>query len=417
MTSNTCFVYIQLPGSLEIVTCGRYQLDKTEYGTGLGRFIYGQSYLAREDAVPIDSFNLPLASREYRTVKLGGVFGALRDVAPDFWGRRVIERRRRTVDLSEFDYLVYPARGRIGALSFGDTPDPQPLPGPELPEVHDLKGLREAAAAIEQDLPMDEELQRLLEPGSSVGGARPKTVVRDKAGIWIAKFAERTDRWSNAAVEGGMLRLAEKCGVQTPETRTEVVADEQVLLVKRFDREPAPGATGEYRYRMVSALAVLDLEECVTDRRGWSYPALADELQRWSDDPLADKRELYRRIVFNALISNTDDHPRNHALIAPGRGWRLSPAYDLTPSRARSLAHRDLAMTVGEYGRLASRQNLLSAAPRFGFSRDTANAVIDEISGVVESEWRSAIMDYGGTDEDCEAVSGAFVYEGFEQSV
>ena len=264
---------------------------------------------------------------------------------------------------------------------------------------------------------MDEELQRLLEPGSSVGGARPKTVVRDKAGIWIAKFAERTDRWSNAAVEGGMLRLAEKCGVQTPETRTEVVADEQVLLVKRFDREPAPGATGEYRYRMVSALTVLDLQESVTDRRGWSYPALADELQRWSDDPLADKRELYRRIVFNALISNTDDHPRNHALIAPGRGWRLSPAYDLTPSRARSLERRDLAMTVGEYGRLASRQNLLSAAPRFGFSRDTANAVIDEISGVVESEWRSAIMDYGGTDEDCEAVSGAFVYEGFEQSV
>lgn len=413
MTSSDCYVYIQLPASLEIVTCGRYRLDQTDDGTTLGRFVYGRSYLAREDAVPLDPFHLPLAAREYQTVKRGGLFGALRDVAPDFWGRRLIERRKDTVDLGELDYLVSPARGRIGALGFGDTPEPQPFGGAPLPGVNDLTALRDAAARIEADLPVAEELQDLLEPGSSVGGARPKTVIRDEAGTWLAKFPERGDRWSNAAVEGGMLRLAAMCGIRTPETRIEVVGDEQVLLVRRFDRERS--AEGEYRYRMVSAHTVLDLDETVTERSGWSYLDLADELQRWSEEPLADKRELFRRIVFNGLISNIDDHPRNHALIAPRRGWRLSPAYDLTPSRGRSLERRDLAMTAGKYGRLASRYNFLSEAPRFGLGPEEANAVIDEMVGVVRSGWRTAIIDHGGSESDCDAVRGAFCYEGFEQ--
>lgn len=264
--------------------------------------------------------------------------------------------------------------------------------------------------------PIDAALQDLLGPGSSVGGARTKTVVRGQDGsAWLAKFPERNDRWSHAAVEGGMLQLAAECGIRTPEARVDVVGREQVLLVRRFDREPTDDGTGELKSRMVSALTVLDLDESVTERSGWSYLDLADEIQRWSAEPVADKRELFRRIVFNALISNTDDHPRNHALIAPGRGWRLSPAYDLTPSRVRSLEHRDLAMTAGAYGRWANRGNLLSEGPRFGWRREAANRVIDEMVDVVERRWRSAIREQGGSAEDCEAVAGAFLYPGFEQ--
>ena len=417
MTSDVCYVYIQLPGSLEVVTCGRYQREQTDEGVALGRFVYGQSYLSREDAVALDPFHLPLTSREYTTVKLGGLFGALRDVAPDFWGRRVIERRKRTTGLSEFDYLVYPSRGRIGALEFGDAVEPPSVSDSELPGVHDLRALREAAAMVESEAPMDPDLEDLLAAGSSVGGARPKTVIRDKAGTWLAKFPALEDRWSNAAVEGAMLRLASECGIRTPETRLEAVLDDQVLLVKRFDRQSASG-NAEYRHRMVSALTVLDLDDReVVERSGWSYLSLADELQRWSTEPLLDKRELFRRVVFNALISNTDDHPRNHALIAPVTGWRLSPAYDLTPSPVRSLEHRDLAMTAGEYGRHASRKNLLSASPRFGFDQGEANHVIDEIVQIIEGRWRQAILEHGGSDIDCEAVSGAFVYEGFEYAL
>lgn len=413
MTSSSCYVYIQLPASLEIATCGRYQLEQTDDGTPLGRFVYGRSYLEREDAVPLDPFHLPLARREYQTVKLGGLFGALRDVAPDFWGRRVIERRKDTVDVSEFEYLVRPARGRIGALSFGNTPEPAGPTGAALPGIHDLKALLEAAARIEEDLPVDEDLEDLLAPGSSVGGARPKTVVRTRSGVWLAKFPQRGDRWSNAAVEEGMLRLAAKCGIRTPETRVEVVGDEQILMVKRFDRDQGPKG-GEYRHRMVSALTVLDLDDSVTDRSGWSYLALADELQRWCEDPVADKHELFRRVVFNALISNSDDHPRNHALIAPGTGWSLSPAYDLTPSRTRSLEHRDLAMVAGEHGRIARRYNLMSGAPRFGLSQEDAGELIDEILNIVRDNWRTAVSDSGASRGDCEAIRGAFVYEGFE---
>jgi serine/threonine-protein kinase HipA len=165
---------------------------------------------------------------------------------------------------------------------------------------------------------------------------------------------------------------------------------------------------------MVSSLTVLDLDDSVTDRSGWSYLDLADELQRWSADPAEDKRELFRRVVFNALISNLDDHPRNHALIAPGRGWRLSPAYDLTPSRARSLERRDLAMVAGEHGRIATRYNLVSSSRRFGLDAGKADEIIDRMTGLIRDGWRDAILRHGGSEEACEAVAAAFVYEGFE---
>ncbi|MFH1762944.1 MAG: HipA domain-containing protein, partial [Gemmatimonadota bacterium] len=217
---------------------------------------------------------------------------------------------------------------------------------------------------------------------------------------------------SNAAVEGGMLQLAARCGIRVPDVRVEAVGLEQVLLVKRFDR--VPFEDGELRHRMVSALTVLNLDDSVTDRSGWSYLAFADEIQRWSEEPVLDKRELFRRIVFNALISNTDDHPRNHAMLASGGGWRLSPAYDLTPSAVRSIEHRDLAMMAGTLGRLASRENLLSGALRFGMEIAEANATIDEIKAIIEEYWRPEIVALGGEEEDCDSVRGAFIYPGFE---
>lgn len=411
--SSDCYVYLQMPASLEVVTAGRFRYEILSDGSALGRFVYGRRYLARPDAVPLDPYNLPLEPTEFRTTQLKGLFGALRDAAPDFWGRRVIDRRHPTEDLTEFDYLVHPGGGRIGALSFGSEVEPPgPGSGGAIPGLHDLEGLRKVADQIEGDEPVDEEVFELFKPGSSVGGARPKTVITDAGSTWLAKFPQRGDRWSNAPVEGGMLRLAARCGIRVPAARVETVGNEHVLLVRRFDRESVTG--GELRHRMVSALTVLDLDDGVIDRSGWSYLALADELQRWSEEPLLDKQELFRRIVLNALISNTDDHPRNHALLAPGRSWRLSPAYDLTPSALRSLEHRDLAMTAGALGRMASRQNLLSGAPRFGLQVADATAIIDELKAIVDESWRAEITGLGGSEEDCRAVRAAFLYPGFE---
>ena len=413
MMTSECFVYIQMPGSLEVVTAGRFRHEVLPDGSAVGLYIYGSRYLARPDAVPLDPFNLPLEPTEFQTTQLNGMFGALRDVAPDFWGRRVIDRRYSERDLTEFDYLLHGGPGRIGALIFGpDVTPPVPDARGALPGFHDLADLRKAAELIEQDEPVTEDLQEMLDPGSSVGGARPKTVIRQDGVTWLAKFPQLGDPWCNAAVEGGMLRLAARCGIRVPEIRVEPVGQEKILLVKRFDREPFHG--GELRHRMVSALTVLALDDSVTERSGWSYLAFADEIQRWSEDPASDKRELFRRMVFNALISNADEHPRNHAMLAPGEGWRLSPAYDLTPSRARSLEHRDLAMVAGTLGRVASRENLLSEALRFGFDVDEANDVIDGMKAAIEEHWCADILASEGKEEDCEAARSAFLYPGFE---
>jgi serine/threonine-protein kinase HipA len=165
---------------------------------------------------------------------------------------------------------------------------------------------------------------------------------------------------------------------------------------------------------MVSVLTVLGAEVDGSDRESWSYLTLADELGRWSSRVAADRVELFRRMVFNSLISNTDDHPRNHALIAPGRDWRLSPAYDLTPDPLPGRHDRNLALICGQHGRAARRANLISHAHRFALSRDDALAIIDAMKEIVSAGWEDELRRQGGTDADAAAIATAFVDEGFE---
>jgi len=414
MTSNReCFVYIQLPGTLDVVTCGKYVRQLLRDSTAVGRFVYGRTYRDRDDAVEIDPYNLPLAAREYTTAKLRGVFGALRDSAPDAWGRYVIERFEGRTDLDEVDYLLRSPEDRAGALSFGRSATP-PGPRHEFNRIIHLGELREAARVLEEDrddaiLP---QFERLTNPRTSIGGARPKNVVEDDDGLWIAKFPSNRDRWSNAAAEAGLMSLAGLCGIRVAEVRVEPFLGESILLVKRFDRERVEG--GYLRHRMVSALTMLDADDGGVDLTGWSYVLLADELKRWSARPDDDRAELFRRMAFNALVSNIDDHPRNHAVIAPGRDWRLSPAYDLTPSPSLSVEARDLALVCGVEGRVARRSNLVSQSGRFGLTEEEAGNIIDGIRDVVATRWEGEVRRYGGTDRDIELIIPAFLYPGFE---
>lgn len=414
-----CFVYIQLPGTTEAVTCGRFERMATRGGGMVGRFVYGRSYRERPDAVPLDPIHLPITPMVHETARLDGIFGALRDAAPDAWGRRVIERILGPRQVGEIDYLLVSPEDRAGALSFGRGSTP-PAPVREFNKVVQLAELRRAAAILEEDRPgepVPQQILDLLNPGTSLGGARPKNVVEDHDGLWVAKFPARGDRWSNAPVEAAMLALAARCGIRVPETRVEMVGGDAILLVKRFDREQNRDENGDQtylRHRMVSALTVLDAEESPTDRTNWSYVLLADELQRWSARARHDRPELFRRVVFNALISNLDDHPRNHALIAPGREWALAPAYDLTPNPRQGLEERRLAMECGRFGRVARRDNLVSQAPRFGLRADEAGAIIDEMKQIVGTHWRREVLRHGGSEHDCHVVEPAFLYPGFE---
>ena len=414
MTSDReCFVYIALPGATEFVTAGRFRVAPGSHGEPVGAFVYGRRYRERTDAVELDPVELRLSDRVYETARMGGFFGAVRDAMPDSWGRRVIERHAGLTHLEEFDYLLRGPDDRAGALGFGLHVDPPAL-APRFGRMLDLDRLQSTADAVVAGDPecagsSGAQVEELLWPGTSLGGARPKAVVQDGHGLWIAKFGRQTDRWNHPRVEHGMLVLARGCGLHVADSQVETVADRDVLLVRRFDRERLD--TGYLRHRMVSALTLLQTGDSPVDRTDWSYLLLADEIRRASADPRTDLRELFGRMCFNAAVSNLDDHPRNHAIIARGRGWRLSPAFDLTPSPVVAQDRRDLAMACGRFGRYANRANLLSGC-RFLLPEDEAAAIFERIVETVRVEWEPTMQRASVTETDRDAIRSAFVYPG-----
>ncbi|MCL2658964.1 MAG: HipA domain-containing protein [Acidobacteriaceae bacterium] len=416
MTSNTeqeCYVYITLPGELSPVTAGRFVLDQTRTGVPLGRFVYGRSYLDNPRAVEIDPVALKLSRRTYETVQLKGVFGALRDAGPDYWGRRVIDKHAAKTGMGEMDYLLESPDDRAGALGFGRNQTP-PAPRRAFNKTLDLQKLQELAEALTNekipDDPAAPQVQELLLLGTSMGGARPKAVVEDSEGLWIAKFSRHDDRWNYPRVEHAMLRLARRCGINAADSRIETVAGKDVLLVKRFDREKTDA--GYLRARMISGLTVLRADEDMTTRAKWSYVTLAEELRRIVAEPKKDASELFHRMCFNALISNLDDHPRNHAFVARDQRWTLSPAYDLTPSPVVSLERRDLAMECGDQGSFANAKNLLSQHGRFLLEKDEAEKIVADLLEQV-GHWYDVARASGVSGVDAEIIRSAFIYPGF----
>lgn len=429
MTSEApgeCFVYITLPGETEPVTAGRFALTVDRRGVPEGRFVYGRSYLERPNAVALDPVELKLAPRTYATASMGGVFGALRDASPDYWGRRVIQRHLGIAQPSEMGYLLYSPDDRAGALGFGLNQIP-PAPKRTFNRTLDLAAVQAIADAIvaDEDQPAaayagaadadHDQGERLMVIGTSMGGARPKAVVEDDDGLWIAKFNRPDDAWDNARVEHAMLTLARACGLMTAESRVVEVAGRDVLLVKRFDRERTDA--GYRRARMVSALTLLRAEDTYQARDKWSYVLLAEELRRVCAEPRRSTSELFRRMCFNALISNVDDHPRNHAALAREADWSLSPAYDLTPAVPASLERRELAMACGDAGRFANAENLLSQSARFLLDVDEARALIDAMEAQVRGSWYGIARAAGVTERDCERIATAFAYPGFRNPV
>lgn len=417
--ATECYVYITLPGAVDYVTAGRFLLETDRAGIAVGRFVYGRSYLARANAVAIDPVELKLGTGTYRTTALKGMFGALRDAGPDYWGRRVIEKHAGKAQLGELDYLLYAPDDRAGALGFGLNQQP-PAPKRHFNKTLDLETLLKLADAIiaDEDVPQGAEadqVEDLMLIGTSMGGARPKAVVEDDDGLWIAKFNRPDDPWNYARIEHAMLLLARACGMETAESKITTVGDRDVLLVKRFDREKANG--GYRRARMISSLTLLRTEDTHQHRQRWSYVLMAEELRRVSAHPQDDARELFARMCFNALISNTDDHPRNHAMIAREADWRLSPAYDLTPSTPVSIERRDLALQCGDLGRYAHAENLLSQCARFMLKPDEARTLIDDMEQRIKNTWYETARRVGVSERDCEKIAPAFVYPGFRLPV
>ena len=416
---NECFVYITLPGETEFVIAGRFELMANRQGVPTGKFVYGRSYLERGDAVPIDPLTLKLSNNTYETNLLKGVFGALRDASPDYWGRRVIEKHLGRTELGEIDYLLRSPDDRAGALGFGLNREP-PAPRRKFNQTMELERLQALAEIIiaDEELPKDEEaeqVQNLVDGGTSMGGARPKAVVEDGNALWIAKFRHPEDKWNDARVEHAMLLLGRECGLQTAESKVVTIGEHDAILVKRFDREHT--TSGYRRGRMLSALTLLRADENYQNRDNWSYVLLVEELRRVSSQPRTDAPELFRRMCFNALISNVDDHPRNHAVVAMNTDWKLSPAYDLTPSKPIGIERRDLALECGDMGRYAHADNLLSQSARFLLEPDAAKTEINRIEEIVKRKWYDIARREGVTEKDCEKIASAFAYDGFRLKI
>jgi serine/threonine-protein kinase HipA len=409
------YVYIQLPGTLKSVPAALLRVQTLPDGTQIGRFRYGDRYLQRQDALALDPFQLPLTKAVFEFTQLKGIPGALRDAAPDAWGRRVIEHplERSAADLQEIDYLLQGPQDGAGNLSFGLTVEP-PAPRRPYNRTYQLAELIATTQAIEEGRAVPAHRLEHLDPGTSLGGARPKATIEDAHCLWLGKFPSREDRFNLQRVEFATLDLARRCGLNVTQARLQTLGDNDVLMLQRFDRQfdDTRADPGYLRYGLVSGLTVLDCGDSHLDRPSWSYPLLADKLRRWSDKPEADCAELFRRMVFNAAVTNNDDHPRNHALLRRHKGWRLSPAYDLVPTPVISLERRDLALTVGNYGRTASIYNLISQAGRFGFSASDASAEIDRLVDVVR-HWRDSFCGSGVSAKDIEAIAPAFLPDCF----
>ena len=410
---QACYVYIQLPRTMETVPCASLRVRTIATGVFEGTFTYGKRYLERPEVVSLDPFHLPLSTRPQRFTKLKGIPGAARDAGPDAWGRRVIQAKlqRPEADIQEMEYLLNGPDDGAGNLSFGRTATP-PAPRRPFNRTHQLAALIEAAEKLEEDGRLPHEVLEALEPGTSMGGARPKVTVEDNHKVWLAKLPEKADRHNMQRIEYATLELARAAGLRVCGTRLEAVGERDALMLDRFDREWNPDANAYRRFGLVSGLTVIDADDGYLGRDRWSYPLLADELRRWSVKSNDDRRELFLRMVFNAMVTNNDDHPRNHALVQTRGGWRLSPAYDILPVPLVSVERRDLALEVGRFGRAAGLYNILSRCDVFGLTQEEAQALIDRMLAVVRG-WREFFIQRGIERRSIEMLEQAMLPPSF----
>ena len=342
------------------------------------------------------------------------MFGAIGDSAPDRWGRALMRRMERRCaeragtaprTLQEIDYLLLvDDEARQGALRFAEREG-----GPflhwegvkRIPPLVELPELLSAAEHVMEDKDTEEDMRLLFAPGSSLGGARPKASVIEKDGhLAIAKFPRKDDEINTVVWEAVALALAAKAGIAVPENRIEIIAKKPVMLLRRFDRE------GNRRLPFLSAMSMLSAK----DNETRSYLEIVDALRRHGAAPKEDMEALWRRLVFNILISNTDDHLRNHGFLYAGQeGWRLSPAYDMNPVPT-DIKPRILSTAINEDDNTASLALALEVAPYFELDDKKARAIAKEVATAV-SKWRDEAARHGLAKNEIDRMASAFEHE------
>jgi serine/threonine-protein kinase HipA len=393
---SRAFVWIWLNGQSEPVVAGLL-----ERGNGALLFNYGKSYLARKDAVSIYKPELPLKEGKIPLLPRMEMPSCIRDGSPDAWGRRVIinqetGKKNEEINFTELDelaYLLLSGSDRIGNLDFQASPTDYV---PQNPKAATLGELQQASELVQQGIPLTKELDQALNHGSSIGGARPKTSIETDNKKYIAKFSGTTDTYSVVKAEYIAMRLAQEVGINVAPVELTSAQHKDVLLVERFDR--TQGDNGKwYRKAMVSALTIFGMPE--TEARYASYEALAEKVRHHFTDPKDTLHELYRRMVFNILAGNTDDHARNHAGFWNGSQLTLTPAYDICPQN-RTGQEASQAMNIHGENKLSQLGNCLAARTAFQLSEEAAKQIMRSQVATIQTQYPALCKEANLTEVD-----------------
>jgi serine/threonine-protein kinase HipA len=389
------YVWVWLPHSTQPVVAGLLSTNGTQL-----IYNYGQSYLRRNDAISLYEPELPLQRGLLPLLNGLNMPNCIRDAAPDAWGRRIIINRKfgsggKDVDpgsLDELTYLLESGSDRIGALDFqASASDYAPRDGAEA----SLDELLNAASLVEQGVPLPAELDRALLHGSSIGGARPKTMITSGDRKFVAKFSSQNDLFGVVKAEFVAMRLASLVGLTVAPVTLRRAAGKDVLLIERFDREKTP--QGWRRKAMVSALTLLELDEMMAHYA--SYEQLATAIRHRFTSPTETLRELFGRLVFNILSGNTDDHARNHAAFWNGAELTLTPAYDICPQN-RTGGEASQAMLIMGQQRASQIALCLKAAPLFLLGEADAILIATAQIRTIKQHWPQVCDEAGLSEVD-----------------
>lgn len=403
---RTLDVYMAWQG--ETVPVGRLWA-RSKGSKEMSSFEYSDIWRGHPTAFALDPL-LPLTSGTFHTE---GLFNAFTDPAPNRWGRNLLLRRERrqakaegrhAKTLLDIDFLtMVEDDNRLGALRFAEAGGDQFLAQTEqaIPPIIRLPKLLSATTRILNDEESDDDLRLVLAPGASLGGARPKAGVIDNDGhLTIAKFPAPTDDWPVPRWEMVAMTLARAAGIDVPHFALHKIQNRPVFIMRRFDRDNAGG-----RIPFISALTAL----AASDGDTRSYLELLDLLRTHGATPERDAAQLWRRMAFNVLISNTDDHLRNHGYLRDIGGWQLAPAYDLNPMPI-DVKPRHHALTLDETDDASSIDTAFSVAGQFGLKPTTAKEITQEV-GVAVLAWRQVATDHGLTAAQIDRMASAFEHE------
>ena len=359
-------------------------------------FQYAKSFIEDNHAPSINDFHLPKIKQEFSETGLTGILNVFNDALPGIWGKHVLNTIKGR-KLSDAELLLEDQKNRIGDLVFSSIAQFPDITHNFLVEPFDWAELLAAKESIEHQDQLTEKQQGLLKNGSGQGGARPKlTLLKDRQLYLIKLPSERDYSDDNQETEHATMRLANACGINVAQTELLAIKQQNILLVRRFDRD-----------ELNQSLAYLSLASVCSVRNSSdaSYLDFADELQRRGCQE--QLTELFKRMLFNVLVSNKDDHLLNHGIIYVNHKWSLSPAFDLVAGEGQSKEH---SLTIGAFGKLGTLGNVLSKASAFNLSAENALLIVKNMLNTMRG-WQPILRNAGISEHTIKSVNWAILHD------